>query len=159
MRKVQLIAALSGLALFLALGATSARADDTPTTPKNTVKKADKKANKKMHRRHRGVITAVETDKDGNVISFTIARRHHKKNGKEVVRERKFTLDGSTRLAARGKMKKGFDASTRAKGQRVRILATGDHADKVWVRKLHTAKNDSARGKKVKNARAAKAAK
>jgi hypothetical protein len=159
MRKVQLIAALSGLALFLALGASSARADDAPTTPKNTVKKADKKADKKMHRHYRGVITAVEKDKDGNVISFTVARRHHKKNGKEVVRERKFTLDSNTRFAARGKMKKGFDASKLAKGERVRILASGDRADKVWVKKVHTAKKDSARAKKVKNARAAKPAK
>jgi hypothetical protein len=164
MRKAQLIAALSGLALLLALGAPRAlAADEAKDTPKDTAKKVEKKKGQKRahrHHRYRGVITAVEQDKDGKVTSFTVALRHHKKkNGTAVAREMKFNLDGATKFRARGKLKRDFDASKLAKGERVRIIASGDHADKVFVKKMHTAKKDHARAKKVKNARAARPAK
>jgi hypothetical protein len=141
MRKVQIVAALVAVAFFLTLGAATAQA-------------RDKAAKKKGEHRYHGVITAVEQDKDGKVTSFTVALRHHKKG--KAAKEMKFTLDGSTRLLAKGKLKKGFDASKLAKGERVRILAKGDHADKVFVKKAHIAKREHARAKKVKNARAAR---
>jgi hypothetical protein len=160
MRKVQIIAVLTGFALLLGLSAAGARADETKQVPKESPKKVEKKkqkAHQRAHHRHyRGVITAVEQDKDGKVTSFTVAlrRHHHCKHGTAVAREMKFNLDGKTRLRAHGKLKKGFDATKLAKGERVRILASGDHADKVIVKKMHTARKDQARARKVKNARA-----
>jgi Na+-transporting methylmalonyl-CoA/oxaloacetate decarboxylase gamma subunit len=136
MRKAQVFAALTALAFFLVLGATAARAaDETKEAPKCTPQKVEKN---QTHHRFRGVITAVERDKDGNVLSFTVTRRRHRTDGTVVVREQKFTLDSSTRFAARDETK-ALDPSVLAKGERVRVRATGDHADRVFIKQLHTA--------------------
>jgi hypothetical protein len=133
MRKLQYLAAALGLALFLTLGASTALAA-----------KGAKRAEKTGDRHYRGVITAVDQDKDGKVNSFTVAIRHHKKKNKTGAKEMKFTLDSNTKFVAHGKMKTQFGASKLAKGERVRILAKGDHADKVVLKKAH------ARAKEVK---------
>jgi hypothetical protein len=147
MRKVQLAAALLALGFFLTLGATAVQAKE---------KAAHKKGTHRVH----GVITSVEQDKDGKVTSFTVAlHRHHKKGKKAVAKEMKFNLDGKTKFIARGKLKKSFDVSKLAKGEKVRILARGDHADRVLIKKMRVAKKDHLRTKKVKNARAAEPAK